>query len=84
MEILLIFYQKYMLSLTQKEIMYNLSEQELQILNFLKDGDINIEIANKMCLSRHTVKAHISAIIKKLNAKNRTNAVYIASKNNII
>jgi DNA-binding CsgD family transcriptional regulator len=32
----------------------------------------------------HTVKAHIGSILKKLEAKNRAHAVYIAVKNNII
>ena len=64
--------------------MFNLTERELSVLNFVKKGYENREIGLKLFISIHTVKAHISSIIKKLNAKNRANAVFIACKNNII
>ena len=43
----------------------------------------NHEIAEKIYVSVHTVKAHVSSIIKKLNAKNRTDAACIAIREGI-
>ncbi len=59
--------------------MEKLTERENTILNLLTQGLDNSEIATIIHVSRHTVKAHMSTIIKKLHAKNRTNAVYIAA-----
>ena len=53
---------------------YELTEREVLILGLMTEGCDNREIANKIYISIHTVKAHVSAIIKKLNAKNRTHA----------
>lgn len=64
--------------------MEKLTERELTILGFLTKGYDNSQIAEKIFISKHTVKAHMSSIIKKLNARNRTNAVYIAALNHII
>ena len=53
---------------------YDLSERELKILALMSLGYENREIADKIFVSTHTVKAHVSAIIRKLGAKNRTHA----------
>lgn len=53
---------------------YELTEREIMILSLMTEGFDNREIANKIYVSIHTVKAHVSSIIKKLNAKNRTHA----------
>ena len=64
--------------------MEKLTEREITILKLLTQGLDNKEIAKIIHISRHTVKAHMSAIIKKLDAKNRTNAVYIAAIRHLI
>lgn len=64
--------------------MKNLTPKELEILKLVIEGYGNYEISKTIFLSTHTVKAHISAIIKKLNAKNRTNAATIALRERII
>ncbi len=64
--------------------MEKLTEREITILELLTQGLDNKEIAEIIHISRHTVKAHMSAIIKKLDAKNRTNAVYIAAIKHLI
>lgn len=51
-----------------------LTPREIRILEFMTEGYDNNEIASKIYVSIHTVKAHVSTIIKKLNAKNRTEA----------
>lgn len=63
---------------------FNLTELEERILNLVARGADNSAIANKIFISSHTVKAHISVILKKLKAENRTHATYIALKYNII
>lgn len=64
--------------------MEKLTKREITILKLITQGYDNDEISKTIFISIHTVKAHISKIIKKLNAKNRTNAVYIAIKNNLL
>lgn len=53
---------------------FGLTEREIVILNLMTEGYDNREIAEKVYISIHTVKAHVSAIIKKLDARNRTHA----------
>lgn len=64
--------------------MYKLSLKELEVLKYLVMGFINKQIAEKMCITHYTVKAHISSIMYKLNVTTRTEAAYVAIKNKII
>lgn len=64
--------------------MIKLTDQETTILQHIVHGYNNLQISKSTYISVHTVKAHISSIFKKLGAKNRANAVYIALKNNIV
>lgn len=64
--------------------MEKLTEQETIILQQIVHGYNNVQISKSTYISIHTVKAHISSIFKKLGAKNRANAVYIALKNKIV
>jgi two-component system nitrate/nitrite response regulator NarL len=51
-----------------------LSCRELAILRCLMDGDPNKVIARKLEIAEATVKVHIKAILRKIQAKNRTQA----------
>jgi DNA-binding NarL/FixJ family response regulator len=64
--------------------MERLTKSEMVILKLLIKGYDNLMISKTVFVSVHTVKAHVSSILKKLNAKNRTNAAYIALKNNLV
>ena len=64
--------------------MQKLTEREITIIKLIMQGYENSQISKKIFISIHTVKAHIGSIIRKLDAKNRTNAVYIALKNNLL
>lgn len=55
-----------------------LSERELQVLQGLCDGLQNKEIAHAFHIQEVTVKMHVRAIIRKLGARNRTQAAMIA------
>ncbi len=50
----------------------SLSNTELNIFKLVSEGKTNQEIADKLFISVHTVKKHISNIFKKLNIKSRT------------
>lgn len=54
-----------------------LTTREIQVLNQLADGLTNKAIASALSISEHTVKFHISAILSKLSAASRTEAVAI-------
>ena len=55
-----------------------LSERELQVLEGICDGLQNKEIAHAFHVQEVTVKMHVRAIIRKLGARNRTQAAMIA------
>jgi LuxR family maltose regulon positive regulatory protein len=52
-----------------------LSGRELEVLRLLAAGRANREIATQLFLSPHTVKKHVTHILDKLGAANRTEAV---------
>ena len=51
-----------------------LTEREQSVLKYVAQGDINSEIAKKLHISVHTVKAHLEAIYDKFGVKNRVQA----------
>ena len=51
-----------------------LTEREKGIVLLLAEGDTNKEIAEKLHISVHTVKAHLEAIYDKLGVANRVQA----------
>ena len=56
-----------------------LSKRQKQVLDLLSLGKSNQNIADDLGLTIPTIKMHVSAIFKKLNVKNRTEAVSIYS-----
>ena len=74
-----------LLSFSRRRLaMEKLTNREITILKLIMQGYANSQISDEVFISIHTVKAHVGSIMKKLNAKNRTNAVYIAIKNNLL
>jgi len=55
-----------------------LSPRETDVLNHVAGGTPNKQIANLFDISEHTVKNHLTGIMHKLNARDRTHAVVIA------
>ncbi|HEX5095944.1 MAG TPA: response regulator transcription factor, partial [Acidimicrobiia bacterium] len=52
-----------------------LSERELEVLSLLVDGRSNPEIAEALLISRHTARAHVSNLLRKLGTTSRVEAV---------
>lgn len=48
-----------------------LTIRELEVLNCIHQGLTNPEISQKLCITISTVKAHISSLLQKIDAKNR-------------
>lgn len=61
-----------------------LSSKEFEVLNYLVMGWSNKKIAEILCVTTDTVKAHITSILRKFNVSNRTEAAYFAFKHGII
>lgn len=61
-----------------------LSTKDINIINLIGKGESTPEIADKMCMSAKAVEYHRSNIMKKLDAKNMTQAICNAVKLGII
>jgi DNA-binding NarL/FixJ family response regulator len=61
-----------------------LSAREIEVLRLIAAGNANKEIAGQLSIAEETVKSHISNILAKLGANDRTHAVTIAVKRGII
>ena len=58
----------------------DLTPQQARILQLVCEGKLNKQIAYELGIAETTVKAHISAILRKLGVQSRTQAVLIAQK----
>jgi two-component system, NarL family, nitrate/nitrite response regulator NarL len=59
----------------QASAVARLTPRELEVLQLLASGLANKAIARRLEVSEHTVKFHVAAILSKLNARSRTEAV---------
>jgi DNA-binding NarL/FixJ family response regulator len=66
------------------ELIEPLSDREREVLVMLAQGIANKEIADKLHIAEGTVKNHVSNILGKLQAQNRTQAADIARKRGLI
>jgi NarL family two-component system response regulator LiaR len=64
--------------------MPNLTERERQVLALMVQGLNNPQIAERLVVSRATIKFHVSSILTKLGATSRTQAVAIAVQNGLL
>lgn len=62
----------------------DLTERELQILERVAAGDANKVIARRFDIGEGTVKTHLRAILSKLDATSRTEAIAIAQRRGLI
>ncbi len=68
----------------EEEPLERLTDREEEVLKLLAGGLANKEIAQQLSLSEGTVKNHISAILTKLHANDRTQAVLTALKRGLV
>ncbi len=61
-----------------------LTPREHEVLQLLAEGLTNKAIAQKLAVSEHTIKFHVNAIMGKLNAQSRTEAVVRATRLGLI
>jgi DNA-binding CsgD family transcriptional regulator len=61
-----------------------LTPRELEVLTLLAEGKSNKEIARRLGISVHTAKFHVAALIDKLDAVGRTDAVAHAARRGVI
>ncbi|MBN2072901.1 MAG: response regulator transcription factor [Actinobacteria bacterium] len=61
-----------------------LTKREKEVLSFIATGLSNDEIAGKLVVSPNTVKFHVGNILNKLNVRNRTEAIAVAQKENLL
>ena len=84
------FYAEELLKLQQNPSMEavtpveQLTPRELQILNYMAKGYANKLIALELGISQNTVRNFISGVLRKLNARDRTEATVIAIKRGFI
>ena len=62
----------------------DLTAREKDVLKMMIEGLSNPEIAEKLVVSRSTVKFHVSGILSKLGAASRTEAVSLALQNKLV
>jgi DNA-binding NarL/FixJ family response regulator len=62
----------------------DLSDRELEVLKLLAQGLNNAEIAERLYLTRGTVRNYVSAILNKLDVEDRTQAAILAIRHGLV
>ena len=63
---------------------YDLTPRELEVLSLMVEGLSNPDIAERLVVSRSTVKFHVSSILSKMGVESRTEAVAQALKHDLV
>ena len=62
---------------------YELTEQEARVLEYIGAGMTNRQIAQNMFLAEKTVKNYVSSLLRKLGLERRTQAAALAVRLNV-
>lgn len=68
---------------TTSERLARLTEKQLAVLGCMAKGMSNKHIARELLIAETTVKTHVSAILRKLNASSRVHAIVIAGEEDL-
>lgn len=63
---------------------YGITAREFEVLKLIVDGFSDRQIAERLCITIHTVNAYRKILLKKLNANNAASMVRIAILNNVV
>ncbi|MBM3140680.1 MAG: response regulator transcription factor, partial [Chloroflexi bacterium] len=61
-----------------------LTEREFEVLRLVAAGLPNTGVALELGISEHTVKFHLEAVLSKLGARSRTEAVTLAARRGLL
>lgn len=70
--------------LAQHMAAQNLTPRQMDVLHGLAKGQSNLEIAKDLVIGEGTVKAHVKAILQRLGARDRTQALTVALKRGLL
>ncbi len=70
--------------LTADPLLEPLTPREIEVLGWMAQGLPNKTIARHLAISEHTVKFHVGAILAKLGAASRTEAVTLAARQGLL
>lgn len=68
----------------QNNIGHSLTDREMDVLSLMVDGKNNTQIAKVLIVSPSTIKSHVSNILSKMGVTNRTEAVALAIRKQVI
>ncbi len=71
-------------TLVSNSLIDSLTGRELEVIRLIAEGLPNKSIAIRLAISEHTVKFHVNAILTKLGAQSRTEAVVRATRLGLI
>ena len=69
------------IGLVKEKVAAPLTQREIQVLSYIANGSTNKQVAHALEVSDQTIKNHVSAILRKLNANDRAHAVALAVRN---
>ena len=77
-KVLELFHDLSLLGKDVETLITPLSPRETEILRYIAEGNSNKRIAYALGIGEQTIKNHITSIMRKLNANDRTHAVVLA------